>query len=546
MIAFRIPRRNRSRPPNPRGIVLIIVMVVVVMISLAGFGFVASMSNANKVVHLRGEQLQMEHAILSAEEFLKLYLSRPPSTSESTSASIAAGEEQWMRGIVVADEGVPHGRVRFTVMAPRYHESSSSTSSTWRYGLQRESGRLDLRTVLEWESRFAGAGQNALLALPGMTTSIADAILDWMDADRIPRPAGAEDDYYATLNPPYAPRNGIPDSLEELLLIKGVTRSLLFGDDTNQNHHLDLDETSLSSTPEFENREVDGEQFSPWAELLTIFGGERNQTRQGEVRIDLNQPNLSQLHSELVRSFDLQLANYVILCRQYIPNAGSGPSADLASLKVNFASPSRYLFRSPLDVLQSLVSIPVAKGAPRVIGSPVPVERKQLDVFLAKFCDRVTISNRPILRGQINLNLAPPEVLRAIPGFDKGLVDQIVAARTSTSKRELSNPDHSHDEHPCWLLTEGLVSLMKMKELFPYLTVGGDVYRGQIIAFSETSRLSQRVEMVLDASRRPVRRLFWKDLQILGRGYPWDVLDTPGGVSTTQPYGAFDATPAGN
>ena len=69
MIAFRIPRRNSRTPPNPRGIVLIIVMVVVVMISLAGFGFVASMSNANKVVHLRGEQLQMEHAILSAEEF---------------------------------------------------------------------------------------------------------------------------------------------------------------------------------------------------------------------------------------------------------------------------------------------------------------------------------------------------------------------------------------------------------------------------------------------------------------------------------------------
>ena len=248
MIAFRRPRRNSIIPPNPRGIVLIIVMVVVVMISLAGFGFVASMSNANKVVHLRGEQLQMEHAILSAEEFLKLYLSRPPSTSESPSSSIAAGEEQWMRGIVVADEGGPHGRVRFTVMAPRYHESSSAT---WRYGLQRESGRLELRTVLDWESRFAGAGQKALLALPGMTTAIADAILDWMDADRVPRQAGAEDDYYATLNPPYAPRNGIPDSLEELLLIKGVTRSLLFGDDTNQNHHLDLDETSNPLSPEF-------------------------------------------------------------------------------------------------------------------------------------------------------------------------------------------------------------------------------------------------------------------------------------------------------
>ena len=516
-----------------RGIVLIVVMVVVVMISLAGFGFVASMTNANKVVHLRGEQLQMENTIASAEEFLKQYLSNPKS-SESLSDSIR-DEDDLMRGVVVTNEAGPHGRVRFTVMAPHYDESPVTT---WQYGLERESGKLDLRTVLDWELRRPGAGRKALLALPGMTESIADAILDWMDADRVPRPSGAEEDYYGTLNPPYSPRNGIPDSLEELLLVKGVTRSLLFGQDANQNHHLDLDE--ISTTRGTESRDSNGEQQGPWSEMLTLFSGERNLTRDGRPRIELNQFDLARLHQQLATEFDLKLANFVVIYRQYGPYAGSGPAADSGTVNLNFTVPGRFGLASPLDLLQARVQFPGSAGPPRIIDSPIPTEKDPLDSFLGDFCDQVTISNVPILRGRININLAPADVLKAIPGIDKSLADQIITARTSKTNRTTPR-----DKHPCWLLTEGLVNLMKMKEIFPFITVGGDVYRTQIVAFSETSRLSQRVEIVLDASRRPARRLFWKDLQVLGRGYPWDVLDTPGGVSNTQ-SGAFDATPTGN
>ena len=36
-------------------------------------------------------------------------------------------------------------------------------------------------------------------------------------------------------NPPYAPRNGPLGSIEELLLVRGVTPALLFGADLNRN-----------------------------------------------------------------------------------------------------------------------------------------------------------------------------------------------------------------------------------------------------------------------------------------------------------------------
>lgn len=55
-----------------------------------------------------------------------------------------------------------------------------------------------------------------------------DAILDWIDADDEPRPEGAEYDYYESLETPYACKNGPLDSIEELLLVVGVTPEIYF------------------------------------------------------------------------------------------------------------------------------------------------------------------------------------------------------------------------------------------------------------------------------------------------------------------------------
>jgi general secretion pathway protein K len=51
---------------------------------------------------------------------------------------------------------------------------------------------------------------------------ISDSILDWIDPDDLPRAAGAENDYYQGLNPPYYAKDAPIDDLSELLLIKGI------------------------------------------------------------------------------------------------------------------------------------------------------------------------------------------------------------------------------------------------------------------------------------------------------------------------------------
>lgn len=58
---------------------------------------------------------------------------------------------------------------------------------------------------------------------------IADCILDWMDTDDLHRLNGVESEYYESLSPPYSAKNGPFDTIEEMLLVKGVTHELLYG-----------------------------------------------------------------------------------------------------------------------------------------------------------------------------------------------------------------------------------------------------------------------------------------------------------------------------
>lgn len=58
---------------------------------------------------------------------------------------------------------------------------------------------------------------------------IAAAVADWQDADDLLHPGGAEQDHYSGLNPPYVCKNAPVESLEELLLVRGVTPELFHG-----------------------------------------------------------------------------------------------------------------------------------------------------------------------------------------------------------------------------------------------------------------------------------------------------------------------------
>ncbi len=69
-----------------------------------------------------------------------------------------------------------------------------------------------------------------LITNMGLPMDLANAILDWVDINDTVFQYGAESsDYYLTLETPYNAKNNAMDSIDELLLIKGITPEIFYG-----------------------------------------------------------------------------------------------------------------------------------------------------------------------------------------------------------------------------------------------------------------------------------------------------------------------------
>jgi len=89
-----------------------------------------------------------------------------------------------------------------------------------------EDGKININTVSETFLRKIVGN----MGLEEETKDVIVAsIMDWRDPDDLYRLNGAENDYYQSLPDPYYCKNGNFDSIEELLLVRGVTRDLFYG-----------------------------------------------------------------------------------------------------------------------------------------------------------------------------------------------------------------------------------------------------------------------------------------------------------------------------
>jgi DNA uptake protein ComE-like DNA-binding protein len=506
--------------------VLVLVLIVVMMLALAGFTFAELMLTENKATRLHGEQLRQQQAIFSGVEHLKLFLEQ--SRAEQKAAGGLSDNPRMFQAVSLESElgdgRTVQNRLRFSIVAPAVGSSSPSEQVGIRFGVENESGRLHLADVLRYEHRVPGAGRDALLKLPGMTEAVAEAILDWIDPDAQARPLGAENDYYGSLDEPYAPRNALPESVEELLLVKGVTRELLFGADANYNRMLEpgeLDRTASASNPSL------SAATTPWCWHLTLYSGQRNRDSQGMPRINVNGPNLVALHQQLTEAIGPELAAFIVAYRQYGP-AGSSAALTLGVVPFDPSVPPAFVLRSVLDLAGVGVAVSAGKsdGTPTVYQSPLSAEPSSLAEQLHKLLDATTIHDRPVSRGLVSVNDAPAIVLQTVPGIDESLAQQVVAARANVSG------DASSRRYPTWLLAEGLVDLPTMKQLLPYLSGSGDVVRAQVVAHFDQPGLSARAEVVIDATGDSAQEILWRDLRFYGAGYPaaWLTAGAPRGA----------------
>ncbi|WP_027367718.1 general secretion pathway protein GspK [Desulfocurvibacter africanus] len=92
-----------------------------------------------------------------------------------------------------------------------------------------DTGKLDVNSLdyARWVTLLAACG----LEDSAEITAVANSIVDWTDEDTNFSIGGAENDYYQGLDKPYLCKDGPLESIEELLLVKGVTPELYHGTD---------------------------------------------------------------------------------------------------------------------------------------------------------------------------------------------------------------------------------------------------------------------------------------------------------------------------
>jgi len=505
---------------------LVLVLVVVAMLSLAGYTFNELMFSANRASRLGGRQAQATYLVESGVEVLKYDLATAGNNHKRSNDPMLA--QSMYGGVRVFKDEQRGWTGRFSIVTP----VPSDEAPVVRFGLANESAKLNLAALLAWDEKKPGAARDALMKLPRMTNEVADSLLDWIDTDNHPREFGSEVDYYAGLDPPYQPRNGLVGTIEELLLVRGMSRQLLLGSDHNRNgviEPIEVDKTEqVAGANSTSGDSVGGASMmhNGWSAWITLNSAEANLDPEGQPRINLNDRDLRGLHRRLSKHFDKQVADFVVLYRQFGPSTATSAVLENTTGSIDWTRKPTHLLATELDLAGVRVSAVFAgKKDPVVLRSPLGDDRSQLDQWLPKWLDYVTINPAPVIVGRININLAPREVLEAIPGLESADVDALLGRR-----RENSSNSGGSRRHPTWLASEGVISLDKMKPLMEFVTTGGDIHRGQVVGHFDDGGYQARVELVIDASVRPPRIVQWRNLRHLGRAYPESLLNAASGV----------------
>ena len=525
-----------------RGFFLVLVLIVIVIAAMAVQSFTGLMVAFDRSAYLSGDLVQARVAAESGGEVIRLILSDSPEARVDLGGIYNnANLFQAIPVSMGADGATP---CNFSVVAPSLNENGQL--SGLRFGLQNESARLNINAlpIIEANSdaltavlALSGATEDGavpvnlatsmLMSLPGMAEDTAAAILDWLDEDDdIRDPNGAESDYYAGLPTPYTPTNGPVLSVEELMLIRGVTPSLLFGADSNRNGVLDPDEQQRFSVT------VDTPGALGWAQYLTVQGGEASKTFAGALRVNVNSDDLETLYDDLVTALgDDLFASYIIAYRiagqstataatdnnQANANTQSAGAWSVELLdQMDLSGGGGTQLTQILDLIGSTVTVGDGDNA-ETYDSPFPDDPISMALYLPIIMDVLTAQEGDFIPGRLNINECPAELLYGLSVLTEEQIQLILETREMQSE----DPNRRYET---WLMTEGIVTLQEMRTLSGLLTCGGDVFRAQIVGYYEKGGAAHRSEIIVDATTVNPKIVFYRDLSHLGRGFDLAVL----------------------
>lgn len=446
--------------PKSRAFVLAVVLVVIMMASMVAVSLLFRIKAEDTAVAAgAGSEQAWSAAMSGVYEAMRIASAITPEDTDWQDNPAVFNHR------LVFDDGVEQWY--FSIYCDRESEER------WlHFGLMDEASKLNLHT----------ASEPMLTRL--LTPYLAEGLLDFLDPDDLPRPQGAEQEYYDTLTRPYAPFNGPLSSFYELFLVRGFHPGIVYGEDANLNCALDVNENDGEDSWPADNG--DSKLDAGLRAYGTICSYDLDEDNDSQIRLDLNHPAETFWQVEVPGP----VVEYIHALRA-------------ANIKM----------KHPAELLEAKTKLPDGKEIASGVG------KAELPLMLDKFSGTLDYH----LHGLVNVNTASARVLQAL-GVDESLAQTIVAARKGLRAEQRRTP--------AWLFEEGFLDAEKFKQVAPMLTTRSRQFSFQVIGYGVPSGRYRVLEVMIDVASYEPAVTYLRDITRLG--LPFRIEAEPIETLTTQ------------
>ncbi len=565
-----------------RGVILPVVLLMVLLLGLLGAMFAFRVNADLAATQVIGSRLQTRLAAEAGIEFAKMLLrvdrldmdrwyNNPDELhriivwAHDTDATVWGTNEE-------LDEGTM--AYRFSLVA----DDPTDDEKFIRFGITDESAKLNLNEANEDQLyrlvSAAVADDEELNA-----KDIVDAIIDWMDPDAVARSEAGDTEleYYRSLDKPYRVKNGPFDTVEELLLVKGVTPRVLYGEDWDRNGLLTPNEEDGDELfPPDNEDEVLNRGLYPY---LTVYSYEPNVSNDNRARIYLfaEEQALREQLSEVFED-DPGVVDYIVQATRGAKGPSAGGSTDNAGGEPGRPRGPRPRGPGNADTGDSDPNSKAERGQKSTDEEPDPEENPEdsaetddvpdedaeddseaegnedEDVPGEEESDDADSESRPIVspvsllrdrsasgelvRSPIGLEylatlmdrttIVPPEQgeVRGLININTapapvlrclvGLTEEQIANIVAT-REILASEDK---QTTAWLATEEVVDLDTYEMISPQITARGQQFTIEALGYADHIGMVTRIQVIVDMVGPIPQPVYYRDLTKLGGHYP--------------------------